>query len=132
MTLRMRLRIKRRKWNMGVLYRAVKQLQAGDGKYIQPGEVTELGWLSMTHVDMLLVRGAVVLVSAPPLAAVPGWARRARKLEVGGIITLSDVASADTATVAELGKVSLGVAEDWKAAARALLDPPTNNISTED
>lgn len=81
---------------------------------IPAGAVIEASTLPPGATDKLLAIGAIAPVSSPPLAELPGWRVRAKKLSMLGITTIADLAEADTERVADHMRVKPGTVKTWK------------------
>jgi len=109
------------------MYRLLMNLSMPDGRILPQGSLQLLDELSDRVVRALLDAERIAPVSAPPLAALPGWTGRARILAKAG---LRDPLAFLRTDVAELA-VKLDRREDelrqWQREARALLMAPPPN-----
>lgn len=80
------------------LYRALTKLSG----VCQRGDLTTLAHLTPEKVALLVSRGAVAPVAAPPLAALPGWTSRAGKLAKVGIEDAVQFVQGDPALLARV------------------------------
>ena len=99
------------------LYRIVKKLHVGKGHYLEPGSWSRLEWLDGEGITRLERVGAVGRVNPPPLIALPGWQRRARKVKEvtgGKIENAEQFLEADSKKLAELVRVKETTIEKWK------------------
>jgi hypothetical protein len=67
------------------------------------------------HVAILLDRGIVSKVITPPLAILPGWKKRAKRVEHLEIILVIDFLEKDDATLAEMFDEDEQTIMNWKA-----------------
>lgn len=88
-----------------MLYRIHESLCLPDGGTIKKGTLNNLQRLSSKGIRVLLERGSISEVSAPPLTLLPGWEERAEQLREFGIEDVSQLIEADAASLArELGQ----------------------------
>jgi len=69
-----------------MIYRVIQRLSVGKGLsgYAEPGETVSDADLGYGIVAILVKKGAISPVSAPPLAALPGWKLRAKRFTEAG------------------------------------------------
>lgn len=99
------------------MYRILHVLHVGKGRMLHPGSFDRLEWLKPGGVERLTIKGAISRVKPPPLAVLPGWATRARKLtEVTGgrIVDAEQFLEGETTKIAELMKVKPETVERWR------------------
>jgi hypothetical protein len=95
-----------------MLFRALKDLDVG----IRRGELFPGSRISQRAIPILLERGAIAEVAAPPLRDLPVWNDRQPIL---GVETLADVAEVDPAAYESPAQI-----EEWQKEAKALLNYP--------
>ena len=95
------------------LYRLLKTLEQGEGE-IPVGTLTALSWMKDKHIAILLERRVIAEVKTPPLAALPRWKTRAKRLHRLGIILVADLLEAsDEMLIDALGEDDTTVTR-WK------------------
>jgi hypothetical protein len=68
-----------------MIYRVIKRLSVGKRTgYIEPGGMVTDDSLGIRVATILVEKGAISPISAPPLDALPGWKLRAKKFEAAG------------------------------------------------
>lgn len=68
-----------------MIYRVIKRLSVGKRTgYVEPGGMVTDDSLGIRVTTILVGRGAISPISAPPLDALPGWKLRAKKFEAAG------------------------------------------------
>jgi hypothetical protein len=104
-----------------MLYRVIKPLSTGH----VPGELVREADFKEGIIAVLMQVGAIAVAKTPPLWTLPGWEKRAERLEGGGIETVADLLNAtDEDIAAALGrKTTRGIAE-WKNEARNYITVP--------
>ncbi len=105
------------------LYRVVYRLSVGNG-YIEEGEIVPETLFSADTLEKLLNKHAVSRVSTPPLAELPGWETRARKLQAAGIRDVEQFLEAKIETVVSVCKTSRSNVERWRGELQTLILPP--------
>jgi hypothetical protein len=105
------------------MYRALKNLSKG-GQTVPKGDVFCDGFIDPKALEVLIARGSVGIVSAPPLEVLPGWKGRASKLAKKGIVTVDDLVKAETEAIGEALRIKADVAEKLKAEALNFLKAP--------
>ncbi len=95
------------------LFRAVQALAWGR-RTVARGTVFRGDRLRPEAIVRLLAAGAIAEVSCPPLAVVPGWSRRAARLEPLGLGTVEAVLDANPAALGEVFRVRSPTAERWQ------------------
>lgn len=96
------------------MYRILQRLHIGGTKYLEPGQMAGLHWLTPEQIGRLEDGGAVSEIHAPPLRALPKWEKRAARLEPLNIITATDLLEADSKKVAEEIGVKPATVDRWK------------------
>lgn len=109
------------------MYRVLRTLSRGHDKFIKAGTLTDLAWLKDEQRATLEMVGAVSRISAPPLAQLPGWKRRAERLGEVGLHTVDDVLAQDTASLAESIKAKASTVEKWQAELVGLITIPASD-----
>lgn len=105
------------------LYRALRNLDKA-GRTIKAGSVflgSEIGEPALSKLEQL---GKIAPASTPPLAILPGWEARGRKLARKGIVTVEDFLSVPSAELAESLKVKADQIDVWKASLIECLSIP--------
>lgn len=102
------------------LYRALQAIARGDTR-IPIGTVHSFDWLDADTLTLLLERDVLARVSAPPLAVIPAWRERAKRLEKLGIRTPEDVLDASPALIRRALRLSVAGSNELRADALALL-----------
>jgi len=106
------------------LYRVLKPLSRNE-KRIEIGQITALAWLKPEQTAVLVERRAVSRLATPPLVELPGWARRAKRLDKLGIVTAEDFLEAPDQEVAFEMKVRVQTVAKWKQGIHSwLVIPP--------
>jgi hypothetical protein len=68
-----------------MIYRVIQRLSVGKKTgYVEPGAMVTDDDLGIRVTAILVERGAISPVKAPPLDALPGWHLRAQKFEAAG------------------------------------------------
>jgi len=80
------------------IYRVFRKLSFGNGKILQPGVYPELN-IADDVLATLIERGTVSVASTPPLAELPGWKTRAKRLETIDIVTIEQFIEANNTTL---------------------------------
>lgn len=99
------------------LYRARVALALGT-RTLARGTLIREGTLSERGKEALLRRGALLAVGVPPLAVLPGWGHRARRLATLGIADAEQALEAFASRPDELAShlgVSPGLLARWEA-----------------
>ena len=68
-----------------MLYRVHSKLSTPTGATYKQGTIQTLSRISAKGIEMLLDKGAITEVMAPPLSVLPGWEEKAAELERAGI-----------------------------------------------
>jgi len=97
------------------MYRALRRLDRGKGKIIEIGKPTRLQWLNSEQIAKLLEVGAVAEIHPPPLAELPGWRTRAKKLKSKGIEDAAQFLASEDAELARALRVKLPTVKRLKA-----------------
>lgn len=103
------------------LYRTLWPLAVTNKPTIPEGIVSRLEGISQSGLRALLERGAIQEIAAPPLAALPNWQARGRKLQTLDVFTLADVYEIDAKQAARTLKLGVAVVERWQREAAELL-----------
>lgn len=106
-----------------MLYRVHDDLENDVGRVVRSGTVDSLKWLTPKSIGLLLEKGVISEVRAPPLSVLPGWERRATALEACGIETVGDLLEADLAEVSDELEVSEEALQGAVREARGLIEP---------
>ena len=107
-----------------MLYRAIQHLDSTNPP-IRRGDIFPGARLKPAAIPILIEREAISAVSAPPLSILPGWKRRAEKLEAKGIIGLDDFIEGDSAELAKIFRnTETETIDTWKREALDLLRTP--------
>jgi hypothetical protein len=80
-------------------YRALDNLYIGN-RLVRKGSILQRAF-SQQQIDALVTVGAIAPVRTPPLAQLPGWTTRAKRLEAHGISTASDFLETDNRKLAD-------------------------------
>jgi hypothetical protein len=104
-----------------MLYRVLRKLDAGKRGYLEPGSTTRLNWLQPDQVTYLVELEAVSEVSPPPLAILPGWHLRGRKLSGVGITDAAQLLEADPQVLAPQLQIRPETILAWQDECRRLL-----------
>ena len=105
------------------LYRTVQRIALGE-ETIQAGQLLSGRRLSERSAQALLRRGAISRVAAPPLAVLPGWKLRGKRMESLGIVDAGQMLEADADEVARHMGVSPGLVKRWQEDVARWLAPP--------
>lgn len=100
------------------MYRVNRRLSRGEKKPIEPGSIIEIQWLPDDKIQKLINCGAVTRIAPPPLDVLPGWERRAVKLEKMGITNVVQLLTASVDEVAAHMKVKPATVLKWMDEAR--------------
>jgi len=98
-------------------YRICRRLTVKHGQMLEPGSMSSLDWLDEHGLEVLTERGVISRVQSPPLAVLPGWQTRARKIkEVTGdkIENAEQFLEGDDKTLSELMGVQVRTIKKWK------------------
>lgn len=106
-----------------MIYRVLKRLETGK-RIIERGEVIPGTDLNEKTVRALEKVGALARVSAPPLAALPGWKIRAKKLEKAEIVDAAEFLEAPDEEISKHIKATPGQIAAWKAEITGWLTVP--------
>lgn len=105
-----------------MIYRLLDNLTYKDGTILPVGSLQKLGDLSERIVGILLERGAIAIPQTPPLATLPGWEKRATRLERGlGIVTILDLLDADPVLAAAMLHTRADTVKAWQREAESYL-----------
>ena len=92
------------------LYRALRNLSNG----IDQGVVFDQSRLQAKSIPILEERGAIAIVSTPPLAEFPGWKIRGAKFAKLGIETVDQFMEVDIEQTAKSLKVKPQIISAWR------------------
>lgn len=107
------------------MYRVLRKLDIGKGRILHPGTFSRLEWLEQAGLDRLKMRGAISEVRPPPLEALPGWGRRAKKVhEVAGVENAEQFLGVDELALAEQMGVQIETIQRWKTEVQGWLTAP--------
>ena len=95
------------------MYRTQILMKKGQ-RFIERGDLTDLGWLDEAGKQRLIDIGAVRLVMSPPLAELAGWQTRAKKLNPLGILTIADFLFVPAADLAPALRVKEKTVLGWQ------------------
>lgn len=95
------------------LYRVTFPIAYGR-QVIKAGSLHRLEKVPRKNIEKLKARGTVSQVVAPPLRVLPGWSRRAVKLERAKVIDAAQFLGADVNQTAEYMRVKPETVERWK------------------
>lgn len=107
------------------LYRVTFPI-AYKNEVIEAGSLHRLEKVTPETLNRLKERGTVTEVNAPPLFVLPGWTRRASRLEKAGIVNAMQFLGADVGQAAAVMKVKPGTVQRWKGEVLKWLDAPKN------
>lgn len=107
------------------MYRVLRALGVGDQR-IDRGTLSDLKEMSGSVINSLIDLGLIAKVAAPPLAVLPNWQSRAKKLEAIGIENADQFLEADDHVLAGALKVSILRIDVFKQEIRQYLtgNPP--------
>lgn len=106
------------------LYRARVAISLGE-RVLTAGSLVMPGVLSARATDRLIRRGVLAQVQTPPLAVLPGWQHRSKRLLALGIVDAEQALLADVDEVARHCGVSPGLVVRWQAELIRWLAPPS-------
>ena len=87
------------------------------------GGLDTLSGVKPQAIDKLLASGCIAVLSAPPLAILDGWEKRAARLAKHGIQDAAQLLEADTPDLARKLHVRADVIEAWKIEVKSWLCP---------
>ncbi len=93
------------------LYRLIRNLSFGE-RIVPRGSIKRLG-LDDEAIATLLERGAIALISSPPISEIPLWGKRAKKLEGAGVLLVEHLLETDEAKIAKHMDVTKETVQDW-------------------
>ena len=105
-----------------VMYRLMKNLIFGE-RIVPRGSIKRLG-LDDEAIAILLERGAIALISSPPISEIPLWGKRAKKLEGAGILLVEHLLETNEAKIAEHMGATKEMVQAWKKELASWLQPP--------
>lgn len=104
------------------MYRVLRKLDIGKGRVLHPGSFSRLEWLDEQGIARLEQKGSIGRVHPPPLAALPGWSRRAKKArEVTGVENAEQLLEVDDQSFADAMGVQVETVRRWKTDVRGWL-----------
>ena len=106
------------------LYRIFRTLDIGKGRVLHPGGFTRLEWVKPAGREILVERGAVGEVSAPPLGILKGWKTRAEKLLKLGIVDVVELLETSPDELAKKMNVKPATVKRWQDDAQTYLTAP--------
>ena len=106
-----------------MIYRTHKRLQTGKriieaGSLIMPGELVE------KVVEVLVKREILTPLAPPPLATLPGWEEKAKRLKKAGIRDAIQLLEADEVKLAGKMEEKVETVAGWKKEILFWLTPP--------
>jgi len=105
-----------------MIYRLLNNLTYKDGRQLEQGTLQRLDDLSERVIGILLERGAIAIPQTPPLATLPGWETRARRLERSAdIVTIMDLLDADPVRIAAMLHTRADTVKAWQHEAESFL-----------
>lgn len=105
-----------------MIYRLLDNLSYRDGRFLEKGTLQRLDDLSPGKIAILLERGAIAIPASPPLAALPGWETRAKRLEGRcEIVTIIQLLDANPQSVATALRTRAETVRAWQAEAEQFL-----------
>lgn len=107
-----------------MLYRTRANLSGK--REVPAGSILRESDLSAKALAALLARGVLQPVSPPPLAALPGWQHRGKRLAEMGVEDASQVVEGDADEMARHCGVSPVLVRRWQEELVAWLTPPTD------
>jgi hypothetical protein len=106
-----------------MLYRILSNLSVGKG-ILREGSISRLGSLKPRVLAILLDRGVIAPVAAPPLAVLPGWQHRAVRLAEIGVTGADHVLEGDVGRIAAHLAVSEELVRRWQTSLEQWLVAP--------
>jgi hypothetical protein len=105
-----------------MIYRLLDNLSYKDGRFLAVGTLQRLDDLSPRIIGILLERGAIAVPATPPLATLPGWETRAKRLEGRcEIVTIIQLLDANPESVATALRTRAETVKAWQAEAEQFL-----------
>ena len=105
------------------LYRVHVNIALGTETLV-PGQLVPESRFKSTALAALVRRGALSMVSAPPLAMMPGaWQASTNALAGNGILTVADLIEANASALAAALGVEANVVTKWQTEAQSWLRP---------
>jgi len=105
-----------------MLYRLLDNLSYKDGRFLAVGTLQRLDDLSDRVIGILLERGAIAIPATPPLATLPGWDTRAKRLERScEIVTIMELLDADPARIAATLRTRADTVKAWQVEAQQFI-----------
>ncbi len=111
------------------MYRALQNLDF-KGQIVKRGSLLRRNRFKPSTAAKLLRVGAIAEVRPPPLAVLPGWETRARRLEKLGIITVIDLLEGgdeQETAIKRAFRIRPETLERWKAEAEGWLTAKSEN-----
>ncbi|MFA5053890.1 MAG: hypothetical protein WC565_07515 [Parcubacteria group bacterium] len=105
-----------------MLYRLLDNLSYKDGRFLAAGTLQRLDDISDRVIGILLENGAIAIPATPPLATLPGWETRARRLERScEIVTIMELLDADPARIAATLRTRTDTVKAWQVEAQQFI-----------
>lgn len=108
-----------------VYYRVLRDVSIGND-IVHSGTADTLEKLPASTIEILIERGVIRRLQAPPLRALPGWKTRADRLGKLGVITVDDLNAASSSKIASSMRVTSETVEKWKAEATGYMLEPAS------
>ena len=108
------------------LYRVRKDIAYGK-VIVRRGSLHRLNKVPADGLKKLKERGTISEVMPPPLAVLPGWTRRATRLEEAGIANAVQFLGADVDRAAAFMRVKPSTVEKWRREVLCMLGAPGEN-----
>lgn len=105
------------------LFRARTKMAMGGG-FIPGGSIVRSKALQQKAIDLLLQHGLITEVAVPPIAILPGWQHRAKRLAEIGVSDAAQVLEADVDEVARHMGISPGLFRRWQEQLESWLVAP--------
>ena len=98
-----------------MIYRVLRPLSVGSklNGIVEPGGTISEDRLGWRVAQILLAKGAISPISAPPLDVLPGWSLRAKRFEAAGYDALS-LLEGDDETIASETSYNVRSITKWK------------------
>lgn len=105
------------------IYRSVQPLHFGK-RVVPAGEIVDLGHLDERGITRLLRRGAIAELHGPPLAMLPGWRNRSKRVAEAGVIESVVFLEANVEELSKQLRVHASILRRWQDEVRAFLMAP--------
>ena len=98
-----------------MIYRVIQRLAMGKNRtvYVEPGGMVTDETLGLQVASILVKKGAISPIKAPPLDALPGWHLRAQKFEAADYDAISLLETGTALIARETGYRERSI-EKWK------------------